>query len=396
MDMVFVYEDKIAQDAYGKYYTGSAFSQEIFNRYLEHFDSITVLMRRADVDPGDLETLHRMNKIDTSRIEIVFLPDRTESLGKYLDPRVYHEFKQTVLDSITSKQAVIIRAPSSSGTIAADFCHKHGIPYLAEAVGCPWDSLWNHSLKGKVLAPKAWLQFRRTMRNADYAVYVTERFLQRRYPTSGKMAAISDVELSTLDDEILARRLDKIKKRKGRIKIGTAGALNVSYKGQRYVIEALAKLKEHGNTAFEYHLAGGGDQSTLRNLADQLGVSNQVFFEGSLPHNAVFSWMDEMDLYVQPSTVDSMPRALIEALSRGLPAYGSRVGGIPELLGDSCLFKKRDVGAIVDKLSEIQTPMLLKMAEDSFKKAKAYEKESLEKKRYAFYREFARIQGENL
>ena len=29
MDMVFVYEDKIAQDAAGNYYTGSAFSQEV-------------------------------------------------------------------------------------------------------------------------------------------------------------------------------------------------------------------------------------------------------------------------------------------------------------------------------------------------------------------------------
>ena len=34
MDLVFVYEDKIAQDAEGNYYVGSAFSQAVFDRYL--------------------------------------------------------------------------------------------------------------------------------------------------------------------------------------------------------------------------------------------------------------------------------------------------------------------------------------------------------------------------
>ena len=56
MDMVFVYEDKIAQDSNGNYYTGSAFSQAVFDRYLQVFDHITLLMRKADVDPDDTET----------------------------------------------------------------------------------------------------------------------------------------------------------------------------------------------------------------------------------------------------------------------------------------------------------------------------------------------------
>ena len=33
MDMVFVYEDKIAQDAKGNYYTGSSLPQAVFDRY---------------------------------------------------------------------------------------------------------------------------------------------------------------------------------------------------------------------------------------------------------------------------------------------------------------------------------------------------------------------------
>ncbi len=163
MDMVFVYEDKLAQDTAGNYYTGSAFSQEVFDRYLQHFDHITLLMRKANVDPNDTEILGRMNRINSEKIDVVILPDTTASVKAYLNPHVHAEFKRIVLNELKPDRAVIVRAPSRSGTIAADYCHAKGIPYLVEAVGCPWDSLWNHSLRGKVLAPRVWKQFRRTM-----------------------------------------------------------------------------------------------------------------------------------------------------------------------------------------------------------------------------------------
>lgn len=389
MEMVFVYEDKIAQDAAGNYYTGSAFSQEVFDRYLQHFDHITLLMRKASVDRNDTETLSRMNRIDTSRIDVKILPDLNAGIINHFDPRVRAEFKRIVLENITPNCAVILRAPSVSGTIASDYCHAHGIPYLAEAVGCPWDSLWNHSLKGKVLAPREWRDFRRTMRNADYAVYVTSEFLQRRYPTNGKAAAISDVELQPMEDAILEKRLTKIRSHSGKLKLATAAAVNAAYKGQQFVIEALSKLKALGNTNYEYHLAGGGDSSVLRDLAEQLGVADQVIFEGSLPHDAMFAWLDDMDLYIQPSLQEGLPRAVVEAMSRGLPALGAHTGGIPELLGDDCIFTRKDVDAIVDLLTSLNTEQMTAMAKKNYKHAKQFQKELLEQKRYEFYSAFA-------
>ena len=389
MDLVFIYEDKIAQDAEGNYYTGSAFSQKVFDRYLQHFDHITLLMRKADIDPHDTETLSRMNRLATDKIDVIFLPNLRASLRSYFDPQVHCKFREAVIEQIIPGRAVILRAPSDSGTIAADYCHAHGIPYLAEAVGCPWDSMWNHSLKGKVLAPGLWKDFRRTMRNADYAVYVTSEFLQRRYPTNGKSAAISDVELQPMDGAILERRLEKIRNHSGKLKIGTAGALHVAYKGQRYVIKALAKLKENGNLNCEYHLVGNGDASMLRALAEQYGVSDQVIFDGVLRHEQMFAWFDDLDLYIQPSIVESMPRALIEAMSRGLPALGSIVGGIPELLGDECVFPRKDVGSIVNLLKKMQPESMLSMAEQNYSHAKHFQRELLEQKRNDFYSAFA-------
>lgn len=389
MDLLYVYDDKIACDRDGNYYTGSAFSQEIFDRYLAQFDTLTLLMRRAPVSPDDVQTLTRMNRLTDARIRVVFYPDRRESLRAFLSLQRRREIRQIITRSITPERAVIIRVPSESGTIAARFCRRIGKPFLAEAVGCPWDSLTHHSLRGKVLAPDAWLRMRWCMRHAPYAVYVTNAFLQRRYPTRGISAAVSDVELAPADAAVLARRLEKIRTHSGKFVLGTAAAVNVAFKGQRYVIEALARLKAAGRTDVEYRLAGGGDPTALRELAQRLGVAEQVVFVGSLPHDAVFSWLDGLDLYIQPSLQEGLPRALIEAMSRGLPAFAAHTGGMPELLGDACIFAKKDVCGIVRLLDACTPERMAAMAECNFAAAQAFEKETLARKRTQFYAAFA-------
>ena len=388
MEMVFVYEDKIAQDSEGNFYTGSAFSQEVFDRYLLLFDHITLLMRKAKIDPYDLDAFRRLNRIDTSNIDLVFLPDPTENLKNFLSPKLRSDFKRIVLENISKNRAVIMRAPSGSGTIAAEYCHEQEIPFLVEAVGCPWDSSWYHSIKGKLLALSGWKAMRRVLRYADYAVYVTSEFLQRRYPTNGKSIAISDVELKPMDEKVLEKRLHRIENHTGKMKLTTAAAVNAGYKGQKFVIEALADLKKQGNTSFEYHLVGGGDPSALQELAKRLGVNDQVFFEGSLPHESMFAWFDSMDLYIQPSLQEGLPRAVVEAMSRGLPALGAHTGGIPELLGNDCIFPRKSVKDIVEKLSGLTKKRLETMAKNNFECAKQFQKELLEQKRYGFYSDF--------
>ena len=371
MDLLLAYEDKAAIDREGNVYIGTAFSNSALECYFQHFDHVTMLVRRADVSPDDTKRLSGMNKVTTDRLSVVFLPNPTADLKSFIDSKVHREYKHTVLEQIKPDRAVIVRVPSDSGTIAADYCNKIGKPYLAEAIGCPWDSLWNHSLKGKALAPKMREDMRRVMRNAPYSVYVTNEFLQRRYPTKGITAAISDAELRPMEQSVLEARLAHTHNHTGKIKIATSGGL-VAYKGQQFVIEALAKLKAQGNTNFEYHLAGSGDDETLRNLAKELGVEDQVVFEGRLAHEQMFPFLDEMNLYIQPSMTEGMPRSLIEAMSRGLPAYGTQTGGIPELLGPDCTFPRKDSSAITKMISCLSPEVMEQKARNNFDSAKCF------------------------
>ncbi len=162
------------------------------------------------------------------------------------------------------------------------------------------------------------------------------------------------------------------------------------YKGQQYIIRALGKLKKQGITNFEYHLVGGGDQSYLRSQAKKYNVEHQVKFIGPLPHEKVFAWLDTIDIYAQPSRQEGLPRALIEAMSRGLPCIGARTGGIPELIEPAYIFNnsRKEIDEIINILLSMTPDVMEKQARRNFEFAKSYERSILEKRRREFFEEF--------
>ena len=61
----------------------------------------------------------------------------------------------------------------------------------------------------------------------------------------------------------------KTKKEDEPIVLGTAAAIDVPYKGQAYVIEAISKLNKQGYN-YEYQLIGTGDKTRLEKIAKEL------------------------------------------------------------------------------------------------------------------------------
>ena len=57
-----------------------------------------------------------------------------------------------------------------------------------------------------------------------------------------------------------------------------------------------------------------------------------MIFRRFVWEDKVFEWLDTIDLYVQPSLTEGMPRAAIEAMSRGCPVVVSDVGGLKNLV----------------------------------------------------------------
>ena len=143
----------------------------------------------------------------------------------------------------------------------------------------------------------------------------------------------------------------------------------------------------------EYFLVGDGETTYLQNLAKRYNVLDQIKFVGSLSHNNIFDFLDAMDIYIQPSLHEGLPRALVEAMSRGLTCIGTNVAGIPELLDKSMLFERKSVNKLAKILSNITLETLIYQAKRNFKESQKYEEKVLKKRRDDFFELFLRENG---
>ncbi len=391
MGLLFIHgHERLKEDVKGNYYTDGSYNQEVWDRYLNLSSEVNVIFKKDPIKYNQQYALDNFQPFNKNKIKYIEIPDLVSSYLTFINPSRRRKVNQIIENAIIQNDASIIRLPSSEGLRAVKYSIKHNKPYLIELVGCPWNAYFNHSFKGKIVAPFMWCLTRKIIKNAPYVVYVTNEFLQRRYPCKGANVGCSDVTLPPLDESILERRLDKIRQidKSKSIIIGTTAAVNVRYKGQEYVIKAISKLNKEGFN-FEYHLVGGGNNSYLHTVARKYNVLDKIKFLGSIPHEKIFDYLDDIDIYIQPSKTEGMPRALLEAMSRGCPAIGSDVGDIPELLNNDFIFRKKETNEICTLLKKIiNMNIMAKEAKNNFDKVKEFSKSLLDNKRNKFYLEF--------
>lgn len=387
MKTLFVHDGPIHKDENTDNYYGIAHNDKNFERYYTLSENLTVAMR---VNESQIEKLEsKYSKITVQPLEIVKCPNISNLKGQFYNKK---EARDIISKNVRESDFIVSRIPSLLGFIAIEEAIKFKKPYIVELVACPWDAYWNHSARGKIVAPFMYFKTKRKVKNAKYVIYVTNNFLQKRYPTNGKNTSCSNVSLEKFNPEVLNSRLEKINTRmpNEKIVIGTTAAVNVRYKGQQYIIEALAKLKKQGYVNYEYQLVGGGDQSYLKSEAEKHNVLDQVVFLGPLPHEKVFNWLKGIDLYAQPSRQEGLPRALIEAMSKAVPALGAKTAGIPELLESNFVFSntKRNIDEICSILLSLDKPTLIKQAKRNYEESTKYSKEIIEERRKKFFEGF--------
>lgn len=356
----------------GHYYLSSAFGS-ILKRYFENFGKVLLCSRVQNTPPPD-----KYFRVDEYIEEVIPTSLKNALLKKD---------KSIIKEAISKADLVIGRCPSLIAYNALTLARKMKKSTYAEVVADPWDSYWNHSLKGKILAPYMFFAARKNIKKADYALYVTNEFLQKRYPCKNKTIGLSDVKIDTIDESVLQERLKKIKSRNLKeITLVTTAAVNVKYKGQQYVIKAIPKLNKLG-ISVKYILIGGGDQTCLKNLAQRKHVLNQVEFTGLLSPEEVLRNIDNADIYIQPSLQEGLPRSVVEAMSRACPCLGAKTGGIPELLPHECIFKRKSHKDITKKIQWLYTfEEMPRISTVNFNKAKDFQNVILSDKRIKHYK----------
>ncbi len=133
--------------------------------------------------------------------------------------------------------------------------------------------------------------------------------------------------------------------------------LRTVHKGQDILLHALSNLRSQGINNFRLHLIGDGpSEEELRKMTDELGLDNQVCFEGVKTQDYLFQHLCDYDVFVQPSRFEGFGLTVAEAMAAKLPVLVSDIQGPMEVIGHGrygMSFKSEDVDDLTEKLKTI-------------------------------------------
>jgi glycosyltransferase involved in cell wall biosynthesis len=412
MNITIALEQRFWRTPDGSYWSETVYPANYWSRYLAIFDGVNVL-GRVYLTPTRRESWSR---VDGQQVSVIALP-------AYVGPwefaknvtGVYRAIRQASLD----RSAVLLRVPGMIGTMVS-WCLTPGQPYGIEVLQDPYLFFSRQAVSHPLGFFFRWwfsVILRAQCRKAACSLYVTERALQENYPPlppsrangsplllpkSQFSVGASDVEME--DVAFISTEAEAIRTtwqpRNGasggdrRFRVMYVGTMERLYKAPDILIKAFAQAVAAGLDA-DLHLVGDGRKRPhLEQLAQSLGVGDRVKFLGNLPAgDAVRQQLDAADLFVLPSWAEGMPRAMLEAMARGLPCIGSTVGGIPELLPPAALVAPGDVGGLAAKIGQFaREPELRRvMGKQNLETARRYHEKALQPKREAFYKRLREV-----
>lgn len=126
-------------------------------------------------------------------------------------------------------------------------------------------------------------------------------------------------------------------------------------KGAYDLVHAFANLSAQFPRA-RLVMAGDGDVTGVRSLAESLGVSDRIDTPGWVDATGAMRLRSEAAVYALPSYNEGLPMSVLEAMASGLPVVTCPVGGIPDAITDAAegfLVEPGNIVALTRRLSEL-------------------------------------------
>jgi len=360
-------------------------ADSFFIKYLNVFDNVKVLGEeiKSFLDKSSLM------QISDERITVEILPANTSPKDFRNDKKI----KKILREEISKAEAVLIKPACRKGMMAIKIAEKLHKPYMIEMTGDIHNALLqNPSFVHRMYAPVLYRQIKNAIKNCKYGIYVSESYLQGKYPIAGKMCGCSDVVLEKSEDVVLEKRLEKIENSdsKNLIDLCLVGFYQGNGKGVDTAIRAMSRLPEN----YHFTVLGNGTEENRKKwieYGEKFGVYNRIHFDEPLSSaKEVLCWLDNFDIFVLPTRSEGLCRCIVEAISRGMPCFATDICTMPELLPKECLFPLDDDEKLANLVKKyVSDKELMKnVARINFENAKKYDFEILKERRDNFLREF--------
>lgn len=379
MDLYFVTDARYHIGSDGNIYAGEmSFNHVLYERYLKSFDKVYIIGRLFE-STDNIPKEHIVNNA-----EILPIPAFDNAL-EFLKKK--KKITEKLKNYLQRNGAVIIRGAGAVGYLASEICKKYKIPYGIEIIGDPYDvfapGVVKHPLR-IVFRNLFTYQQKKAVRNASAAIYVTRFALQKRYP-------VKKGTFQTYASNVFVHNLQNISAKtlsnKAVYSLISIGALEQLYKAPDICIKVIAEMKKQGFTLNLKWLGVGKHMNDMKKLSEELGVTSQVDFVGSVNRKEVDEYLDKSDIFLLLSRTEGLPRAMVEAMARALPCVGTNVGGIPELLDKAFLVPVDNVEIVCQKLQLLlqNHEVYHQQSALNLKTSKEYSSEVLDQRREKFY-----------
>jgi glycosyltransferase involved in cell wall biosynthesis len=384
MRVLIVIDHRFDSTPDGAVWTQTMFTPSYWKRYLEVFDEVRVVARVRPVE----KALPGWIQVNVDEITVQPLPH-------YLGPWEYFRQRQQVLaaaqSAFTVGDAIMFYSASPPVLAIQKKTDALGYPFGVYIIANPYDVFSPGAVRNPLRPFFRWLaprQLRSLCQSASAAAYITEAALQHQYPPS-PTAFTTYYSMAELTDEAFVEQPRTFGPGQTSWTLITVGAMSQLYKAQDILIKALARCVHQGMDLQLVFVGDGQYRLMLETQAAELGIGDRCHFRGQLTTGSVVRQeLDQADLFVLPSRQEGLPRAMLEAMARGLPCIGSTVGGIPELLPLEDMVPPTNIEALADKICEMvkDTDRLTHSSAQNLHRAQDYREHCIRDRRTMFYK----------
>ncbi len=232
---------------------------------------------------------------------------------------------------------------------------------------------------------------RRSMKKADGVIFLSDKskLCADKNNISYKKGCVIPFGLPSESFCAPAKRAEST----GEIKLLYVSAF-FEYKKHDGVFYAISNLKKKGYD-LKITLIGKGPsyrEEFLKNLSKELDIEENIEFTGWKNHDEVLLAIDDTDIFVYPSSIESTGLGVMEAMARGACIASSDMSCMSEVLEDAGVyFNPDDYKQIEQTLEKLINDKTLRemLSHKAFEYSKKYSWEVAAKKHYDFFESFA-------
>jgi glycosyltransferase involved in cell wall biosynthesis len=161
-------------------------------------------------------------------------------------------------------------------------------------------------------------------------------------------------QIAVIYDGVDTETFHPVETRKERGMILYVGNSDDRNKGARYLIEAMALLKN--NDGLHLTVVDRPTAWTVPTLARELGIADRVTLTGRLPREELVRLYNACEVFVSPSLYEGFGLPAAEAMACGAPVVATTAGAFPEVIEDGqsgLLVPPRDAAALADAIERL-------------------------------------------